>query len=148
MAHTRKLPRKESQLVTPYFSVTAGKSCTMRKAASGRVKLAVPTCTAEAPASISSAASCQVLTPPMPTTGIFNDDALFALTEGLSVSVASISQAATFSPGTAALSPSAPATPVTPALPSTGSNDALILLLGGVLVAGAFAIRRVSRHLG
>lgn len=77
-----------------------------------------------------------------PTSGLLTDDAVLALSEGLSVEVLSASQRSTFgrtvTPPTQTVSPS----PALPALPTTGSNDQLMLLLGGLVLVGVLGARR------
>ena len=53
-----------------YFCMTRGRSSTMRRQAKGSTRLAAPTSTAVAPASISSMTSSALITPPRPTIGM------------------------------------------------------------------------------
>ncbi len=89
----------------------------------------------------------------VPTTGLFDSAGVFALTEGMTVEVASVSQTASFTP--VAATPATPAAPQTPqaptqvpALPTTGGNDTLLLVLGAGAVAAALTGRRVLRARG
>lgn len=87
--------------------------------------------------------------PLAPVTGLLGggqDAPLSALSDGLSLRVASLGQSSTF---TEVLSntatPAAPAAPAAPELPTTGSNDALMMLIAAVAAAGALGIRRMVR---
>ncbi|MDE0805775.1 MAG: hypothetical protein OSA99_20925 [Acidimicrobiales bacterium] len=87
--------------------------------------------------------------PLAPVTGLLGDSQdspVSALSDGLSLRVASLGQSSTF---TEVLSntatPAAPAAPETPELPTTGSNDALMILIAAVAAAGALGIRRMAR---
>ncbi len=69
--------------------------------------------------------------------------AVSALSDGLSLRVASLGQQSTF---TEVLNNTAtPAAPAAPQLPQTGSNDALMLALAAIAAGGALGIRRVVR---
>lgn len=82
--------------------------------------------------------------PLAPVTGLLGDSgALSALSDGLSLRVASLGQTSTFAE---VLSNTAtPAAPEAPELPQTGSNDALMLALAAIAAGGALGIRRVVR---
>lgn len=69
-------------------------------------------------------------------------DAVSALSDGLSLRVASLGQQSTF---TEVLNNTATPTPAAPELPQTGSNDALMLALAAIAAGGALGIRRVVR---
>ncbi len=58
------------KLWIPYCSITRGRSRMMSRQAKGLTRLAAPTSTAAAPASISSITSSAELTPPMPMMGM------------------------------------------------------------------------------
>ncbi len=75
----------------------------------------------------------------VPTSGLLTDTGVLALTEGLTVEVASLSQASTFTPAAAPAAPEAP-----PALPMTGSQDTLLLLAGLGAVVLAVGARRLA----
>lgn len=78
-----------------------------------------------------------------PITGLLGQtDALSALSDGLSLRVASLGQTSTF---TEVLNNTATPTPAAPQLPQTGSNDALMLALAAIAAGGALGIRRVVR---
>ena len=73
---------------------------------------------------------------------------VLALSDGLSVQVASLAQQSSFAPLASTATPviAAPApVPATPALPQTGSNDAGWLLVAAVAAVGALGIRRFVR---
>lgn len=75
----------------------------------------------------------------VPTTGLVPaDGGVLPLSEGVGIRVGSLSQRSTF--GAVAT----PANPV-PALPNTGSNDSLMLLIGGAALIGAVGARRWVR---
>ncbi len=86
---------------------------------------------------------------PVPAIAGFNDvlsaasgGAVFALADGMSVQVASLTQQSSYSPVAATATPTpAPA----PNLPRTGSNDTALVLLGFVAAAGALGLRRILR---
>lgn len=65
---TRRAVRRRAR---PQAFAGRGSSAARAKALSGRIKLAVPTCTAAAPTRMNSSASSALAMPPMPTTGIF-----------------------------------------------------------------------------
>lgn len=78
-----------------------------------------------------------------PITGLLGQtDALSALSDGLSLRVASLGQQSTF---TEVLNNTATPTPAAPQLPQTGSNDALMLALAALAAGGALGIRRMVR---
>ena len=78
-----------------------------------------------------------------PVTGLLGQtDALSALSDGLSLRVASLGQQSTF---TEVLNNTATPTPAAPQLPQTGSNDALMLALAAIAAGGALGIRRMVR---
>lgn len=73
-------------------------------------------------------------------------DALSALSDGMSLRVASLGQTSTFTEVlNSTATPGAPAAPAAPQLPQTGSNDALMLALAALAAGGALGIRRVVR---
>lgn len=71
----------------------------------------------------------------VPTSGLEVDGGVLPLSEGVGVRVGSLSQRSTFA------AVATPANPV-PALPNTGSNDGLMLLIGGAALVGAIGARR------
>lgn len=78
-----------------------------------------------------------------PITGLLGQtDALSALSDGLSLRVASLGQTSTF---TEVLNNTATPTPAAPELPQTGSNDTLMFALAAILAGGALGIRRMVR---
>ncbi|WP_436792538.1 hypothetical protein [Actinospongicola halichondriae] len=79
-----------------------------------------------------------------PVTELLGDTGgLSALSDGLSLKVASLGQTSTF---TEVLSNTAtPATPAAPDLPRTGSNDALMMVFAAIAAGGALGIRRMVR---
>lgn len=75
----------------------------------------------------------------VPTTGLVPaDGGVLPLSEGVGIRVGSLSQRSTFA------AVATPANPV-PALPNTGSNDSLMLLIGGAALVGAMGARRWVR---
>ena len=69
-------------------------------------------------------------------------DAVSALSDGMSLRVASLGQTSTF---TEVLNNTATPTPAAPELPQTGSNDTLMFALAAILAGGALGIRRMVR---
>ncbi len=82
----------------------------------------------------------------VPTDGLLTDAGVLALTEGLTVKVASLSQQSTFTPVVSPATPAAPAPAPQPTLPVTGSNDGLVLLLGAAAVLAALGGRQLLRR--
>lgn len=87
--------------------------------------------------------------PLAPITGLIGDgegSPVSALSDGLSLRVASLGQSSTFTEVlSTTATPAAPAAPAAPELPNTGSNDALMILVAAVAAAGALGIRRMVR---
>lgn len=86
--------------------------------------------------------------PIAPITGLIGDgegSPLSALSDGLSLRVASLGQTSTFTEVLSNTATPTPAAPAAPELPSTGSNDALMMLIAAVAAAGALGIRRTVR---
>lgn len=96
--------------------------------------LAVP----EAPADIAAFNEALAGTP---TSGLADDSAVYALSEGVTFEVASANQQSSYA-GVA------PAAPEEPQLPTTGSNDTLLLLLGAGAVTAALGTRRLLHRAG
>ncbi len=69
---------------------------------------------------------------------------VFALADGASVRLASLSQTSSFSPQSVA-TPQTPGTPSSPTLPRTGSNDTVLVLVAAVFAVGALGLRRMLR---
>lgn len=76
-----------------------------------------------------------------PTAGLLDDNAVFALSEGLTIEVASVSQSSSFAPGQAAV-----AAPELPALPTTGAESTIILLGSAAALAAAYGLRRRAQQ--
>lgn len=81
----------------------------------------------------------------VPTGGLVLGDGVAALTEGLSVRVASLTQQSTFTPVAVPSAP-APAPAPQPTLPATGSDDGLVLLLAAAAVLTALGGRHLLRR--
>ena len=89
---------------------------------------------------------------PVPAISGFNDVLaaasggadVFALSDGMSAQVASLSQQSSYSPVAATATPTPAPTPA-PNLPRTGSNDTMLVLLGFMAAAGALGLRKMLR---